>query len=522
MAKAHLTRIAVESFKSYPQKAELQLSPLTILVGPNNSGKSSWIQPLQLLNQTLRQPRRDVPLSSEGWFEFLRLRDLIHGRHEKDISYPGANGLAFELEWQSTVSLDAEIKALGKPDLINLGKHSGIVWLEEVLAAGGELELDCRLRIRYFELERGIGVDEIRFDVRRRDQVWGDAPGVYLSRQKGNGLVFHWGEQSADKIEPGIDWFLPVLSIDRRAVGPRHGQRAIYNAWALLFSPPTQDLKGILTRFAYLSSARDLPQLLFRPASVPPEELGPRGEYAAQMLHSRQAEVVHFSMPSPLGEAPAGGPVSLRSAPLKDAVQEVYSGIGVDVARLELEDLQEFGFRMFFGNFPVDQVGRGIWHLLPIIELGLLSDPRRFGNTADSHVAIEEPECHLHPKVQSRLAEWYVALARDGRRLIVETHSDHLVRRLRRMVATAPQGSELEKWLLENVTIAEITQQNGISQVTASKLTSVGDIEHWPAEFMDEAPDSEREIYMAALVKDPPPILPVVGAQENETHLEPE
>jgi predicted ATPase len=42
-----------------------------------------------------------------------------------------------------------------------------------------------------------------------------------------------------------------------------------------------------------------------------------------------------------------------------------------------------------------------------------------------------------HPKVQTRLAHWFVALAMARRQFLVETHSDHLVRRLRGLAARA-------------------------------------------------------------------------------------
>jgi predicted ATPase len=91
----------------------------------------------------------------------------------------------------------------------------------------------------------------------------------------------------------------------------------------------------------------------------------------------------------------------------------------------------------------------------------------------------------------------------SNRRLIVETHSDHLVRRLRGLVARAGQGSELEKWLLENVVVLSVEQDaEGRSSVTSSRLTADGSVgEVWPADFMDEATDEESAIYYAKLDK---------------------
>jgi predicted ATPase len=110
-----------------------------------------------------------------------------------------------------------------------------------------------------------------------------------------------------------------------------------------------------------------------------------------------------------------------------------------------------------------------------------------------------------------------------NRRLIVETHSDHLVRRLRGLVARAGKGSELERWLLENVVILGVEQdEQGRSTVTTARLTSEGGMgDVWPAEFMDEAGTEESAIYYAGLDKVEPISAPS-GKLEFEEGEEPD
>jgi len=89
-----------------------------------------------------------------------------------------------------------------------------------------------------------------------------------------------------------------------------------------------------------------------------------------------------------------------------------------------------------------------------------------------------------------------------NRQIIVETHSDHLVRRLRGLIARAEPGSELETWLRDNVVILEVDQSDGRSTVTPVRLTREGGLgERWPADFMDEASEEESAIYYAGLEK---------------------
>ena len=61
-----ITKIAVKGFKSIAEEREIDIRPLTILAGANSSGKSSIMQPLLLLKQTLEAPYDPGPLLLDG------------------------------------------------------------------------------------------------------------------------------------------------------------------------------------------------------------------------------------------------------------------------------------------------------------------------------------------------------------------------------------------------------------------------------------------------------------------------
>jgi len=69
MAKENIkgiTKIAVKGFKSIAEECEIDIRPLTILAGANSSGKSSIMQPLLMLKQTLEAPYDPGPLKIDG------------------------------------------------------------------------------------------------------------------------------------------------------------------------------------------------------------------------------------------------------------------------------------------------------------------------------------------------------------------------------------------------------------------------------------------------------------------------
>jgi len=121
---------------------------------------------------------------------------------------------------------------------------------------------------------------------------------------------------------------------------------------------------------------------------------------------------------------------------LKKWLQEFEIGEGLiiddkqlDIFKIILEkDLERFPFELGFGN----------QQLLPLV-LGLL-------NNLSGITIIEEPESHLHPYLQSKLADFFVDAIQFKKdlstQLIIETHSEYLIRKLQYLVANKSIRSE--------------------------------------------------------------------------------
>jgi hypothetical protein len=99
MPAARLTQIRLRNFKSIgPEEQTVDLKPLTVLIGRNNSGKSTVIQSLLLLKQTLEDPRPEVQLALQGnYVRATSLRELTHGWPE-DMT---GKGPEITLRWVS-------------------------------------------------------------------------------------------------------------------------------------------------------------------------------------------------------------------------------------------------------------------------------------------------------------------------------------------------------------------------------------------------------------------------------------
>lgn len=509
MQNAKLTALVVERFKSFKQRTRVDLTPLTIILGRNNSGKSSIIQSLLLLKQTLNDPRPDVMLRLDGPIvEAFNLRELTSGW---PASADEIEGPTITIEWECAIDIGKAREKARWPDPEHLARRSGVEWLKET---DGQRTLTTSITIRTKESANTILASEI--DIKALDQ---DCAASTIKINTGHSSPCQWNGKTAKKIRVEFDHFIPYLLIDRDKTGPRDIERAWHNAYLYLFAQPLETLKTLLSEFHYLGSNRLPPPSLFKPATTPPGELGVNGELAAQLLHRRQRDSVHFLPPIQVKGGKVKLPKAVCELPLVDAVNRVMNDLSVTTP-LRVKEIEQVGFQLMFGEASLVHVGRGLNSLMPVVELGLFADPLRFtGGLGDlklsiyrkkcasySHIALEEPEAHLHPKVASRLAHWFVSLAQANRRLVIETHSDHLVRRLRGLAARSERGSKLERWLLENVQVLSVEQdEDGWSSIATSRLTAEGGVaEQWPADFMDEASDEESAIYYAGLDKSEP------------------
>jgi len=528
MSHARLLSVEVTRFKSYRQPTRLDLKPLTVLVGRNNSGKSTIVQALLLLKQTLEQPRYEIPLHLAGpTVEALSLRELTHGWPESiDDDNPGP---AFTLELESRLDIAAALASTIKTTRKVLEKRgiSGLTYQQD----GARPLVRTRVELSFGSDGRRTILTRVRIvsradtDFRGRltrlgrlvgDPMYTSSLVVALARAPDGSFTVDIDGERTEGI--GVDWdrFIPHLTLDRSGLAPRDENRVRHNLWLFRCQQPLEDLRALLRGFGFLGSTRLLPKSLYPiSAAEPPETVGMSGEAAAEILHARQSDVVHYLLPVAMrGDTTTIEP-KVRARPLVEAVNDVFSAMGLH-DRISIEDVKDVGFRLLFGRATLQHVGRGLTYLLPLVEYGLLLDPRRFeapagetdredflaSLTRTTLAAFEEPEAHIHPKLQTQLAQWFVALAMCGRNLIIETHSDHFVRRLRHMIARAPAGSALETWFRDNVAVVEVSQDGaGDSTLVASALTPQGDFERWPADFMDVATDEERDIYDAALDK---------------------
>jgi predicted ATPase len=139
-------------------------------------------------------------------------------------------------------------------------------------------------------------------------------------------------------------------------------------------------------------------------------------------------------------------------------------------------------------EITIKHVGFGVSQILPIIVQGLIMPP---GGT----LVLEQPEIHLHPKIQSLLFDFLYSLILQGKNIIIETHSDHFITRMRRRVAEDDESALKDKIKLTFV-------EQGTTDLIFKSLTldEYGILNIFPDDFI-EMPELELEAIVKAQMK---------------------
>lgn len=200
--------------------------------------------------------------------------------------------------------------------------------------------------------------------------------------------------------------------------------------------------------------------------------LGVRGEHTVNYLRHHARDTVP--------DGPLRHPRA-QSQLLSDQVGawmgELCPGVNIKTAAIDGTDsvLLSYGFGEGSSaprrRRPVN-VGFGLTYALPIVVACLTARP-------GSLVLLENPEAHLHPQGQSRMAGLAAAAATQGAQLLVETHSDHVLNGVRLAVK---QGL-----LTPQQAIVHYFRGDGVGvDVVTPRIDRDGLLDQWPLGFFDE------------------------------------
>lgn len=131
-----------------------------------------------------------------------------------------------------------------------------------------------------------------------------------------------------------------------------------------------------------------------------------------------------------------------------------------------------------------NNIGFGISYVLPIIVSGLIAKK-------GSVLIVENPEAHLHPSGQSKIAQFLSQMAEAGIQVIIETHSEHVINGVR--LAALKNTIDNKKVTINFLSLASSYKEININNIN---INEKAELSSWPKGFFDQEEQDLKEILL--------------------------
>ncbi|RKI74186.1 DUF3696 domain-containing protein [Corallococcus sp. AB049A] len=427
-----LKKLHLQNFKAWKDTGDIQLAPLTMFFGTNSSGKSSIQHFLLLLQQTAqsRDRKRVLHLGDESTLVDMGTFPEMLFRQDT------AALLRFNMEWSMRMQQE------GGPDTISF----------EALI-GQEDKQSARVEVKQFIYRLNTPHSTHCVGMARRTH----GPGYEL-------LLENWGpprEGTASK----------VLSAPSHFYAFPHEAEAHYKSLGDLDSLALA-LEDQLDAIQYLGPLRQPPHRTYLWSGEAPESVGDDGSLAvAALLASNERSIQVEGHPArPFAQLIAERLVSM-------GLLDSFEVRPIAPHRKEYEVFVRTPGSPMAVRLP--DVGFGVSQVMPVLLQCFYTEP---GST----LLFEQPELHLHPKAQTELADVFIDAihaSEDGKprniQLLIESHSEHLLRRIQRRIAEG-------KLRPEETALYFCSPGPDGSRIEKLKLDEYGNIINWPKDFFGD------------------------------------
>ncbi|MBY4383858.1 ATP-binding protein [Rhodococcus fascians] len=377
----------LRDFKAF-HFAEIELRPLTVFVGENNSGKSSITAAIKLLAQTIQNPDSTIPALFSGPFgDYGSYRDIVHNNHrarpfEISITVPSRGTLDLRSARRRTAGSDVCLRSEFK---YRTGRR-------ETVLQSSTLSVDGRSIIG---MERKKDADRPSVTMLDGKPVLADDRTALRGFLMTRNFIPRLRPYAVSEESTSAELYRTIRKLDR------------------LIRVSANSIDSALASVESIGSMRVVPERTFVHSGVRNRRIGSAGENWGTLLALGMSA---RSKDSYVDKVSAW----LRSSGIAESIEVSW------LSDRHFEILIQHPITREKEN--VFDVGRGTSHVLPVI-LGGYRLPR--GST----YLVEEPESHLHPRAQAALGDFFADLIEQDVQAIVETHSEYLLMRLQQHVA---------------------------------------------------------------------------------------
>ncbi|MBF0096957.1 MAG: DUF3696 domain-containing protein [Magnetococcales bacterium] len=450
-----LKHLRIRNFKGWKDTGDIVMAPITLFFGTNSSGKSSIGQFLMMLKQTAESSDRRAVFFPGDENSAVQLGSFQQMVFSRDVS----NKIFFQYKWDCTNKIEFS-------DPISQSSYSGkfMVFESEVsLSSKNQTNLIVE-QIKY-ELLNDSDQHILSISMDRKNDKYKVKSDTYKLTRKlgrawplGSPLRFYGFPDEVVAYHQNAD-FVKDLNFRQEILF-----RSIF----------------------YLGPLRTKTARLYSWNGIEPDSVGYAGQNTVAALLSAQDRKIGIKK----GNNNKASPSQLFEAVIARSLQNMGLINDFKVDRLhEQRDEYEVKVQVGHSNTWVDlpDVGFGISQVLPVLV-------ECYYAPAGSIIIMEQPEIHLHPSAQSALADVLIDVVQsreNGKdrkiQLIIETHSEHFLRRLQRRIAEGVIP-------LEHVSAYSASVTDSSSQLTPLDIDAYGNIRNWPPNFFgNEMEDITRQ-----------------------------
>lgn len=429
-----ITQLVLKGFKSWARIENMRLAQITGLFGANSSGKTSVLQFLLMLKQTVESRDRSQVLNLGG-----EERDLVNLGSFSHLIHGCINegNLGLELAWKLPDTLSFEVNQQ--------------------------------------QAKRALSGDEMSFFAEVSQTL------IYPHRVKQMGYRFAGRKFSSALVNPDGPEYSLSTDVDgfkfmRRGGGPRlisveskcylfpDEARECYENAGFLSAFELQ-FERLFSRVYYLGPLRASPRRVYDWSRTVRGDVGLSGENAVFALLATEQREPSLRLQELTAHwlKKLGMVHSFRVAPYAEGSQVYKVLIRTTPGAPEV---------------LLPDVGFGVSQILPVLVL-CYSVPR------GSIIILEQPEIHLHPAVQAALADVFIdAAKRRNIQIIFESHSEHLLRRFLRRIAEGPDSAE--GFDPQNTAMYFCKMAGGESNLSPLQINDFGRVSNWPDDFFGD------------------------------------
>jgi predicted ATPase len=447
-----LEQLRIQNFKGWQDTGDIQMAPITLFFGANSSGKSSIGQFLMMLKQTVESPDRKAvffPGNRNSAVQLGSYTDIV-------FSHDPENKIEFSYRWQLKDSLKFRDPLSDNKTYTahKLSFHATVALLDKT--------------------QHSPSVEEFLYVLHDHTSIQ-NAQTIGMKRSIAKSAEYEVVASNYDLIKqrgrPG------TLKAPYRFYG-FPDEVVAYHQNADFVKDLNLYHERLFRSLSYLGPLRTKAERLYSWTGIEPESVGYAGENTVAAILAARNRQINLVKPRASRASPAKPFEEIIALKLKEmGLIEEFNVSAISEQRQEYEvKVRAKGSRDWV---DLPDVGFGISQVLPVLVQCFYAPP-------GSIIIMEQPEIHLHPSAQSALADVMIDVINskeDGRdrdiQLIIETHSEHFLRRLQRRIAEDVIAQERVSAYFANVSSPP-------AKLEPLQIDMFGNIQNWPTNFFGD------------------------------------